>query len=143
MYVYPFHSFSTPLAHNSSDTYFRIFPKDAFQTKLLVSLVFSLEIVQSVCGLVDGFRTFGSHWGDPSELKKIGLNWLSVIGLGAISESSPKFYASLSDILMHSTVALVVQSFYAWRLWMLSRRICLPVAIILVTFSAHVPSLVT
>ena len=77
---------STPFA----DTYFRNFPKDALRIKLLVSLIFSLEIVQSVLGLVDGFRIFGSHWGDPSEFTKLGLGWLSVIGLGAIGESSSK-----------------------------------------------------
>jgi hypothetical protein len=70
------------------DTYFRIFPKDTLRTKLLVSLVFSLGIVQSICNLVDGFRLFGSHRGDPSELTKLGLSWLSVIGLGAVGESS-------------------------------------------------------
>jgi hypothetical protein len=75
---------STPFV----DTYFRNFPKDTLQTKLLVSLIFSLEIVQSICGLVDGFKMFGSHWGDPSEPTKLGLSFLSMIGLGAISESS-------------------------------------------------------
>ena len=90
----------SPLARRSScltpffciaDTYFRVFPKDTLRIKLLVSLIFALGIVQSICNLVDGFRLFGSHWGDPSELTRLGLTWLTVIGLGAIGESSSKF----------------------------------------------------
>jgi hypothetical protein len=73
---------STPFA----DIYFRNFPKDALPIKLLVSLIISFEILQSILSLVDGFRVFGSNWGDPNELTNLGLGWLSVVGLSAISE---------------------------------------------------------
>ena len=48
----------------------------------------------------------------------------------------------LAYTLMRSTVALVVQWFYAWRLWVISGHICLPVVIILVTSFSPRPKLV-
>jgi hypothetical protein len=84
-----------------ADTYFRVFPKDTLRIKLLVSLVFSLGIVQSICALADGFRLFVSHWGDPSEITRLGLSWLSVVGLGAIGESPYLFRVVLVLCFSH------------------------------------------
>ena len=86
-------------------SYFRVFSKDALRIKLVVYLVFSLEIAQSICTLVGGFRLFALHWGDPTELNENDLDWLSVIGLGAIGEScfNCRRYTVVSYTFMQST----------------------------------------
>jgi hypothetical protein len=68
-----------------------------------VYAVFFLEIVQTVLGGVDLFYWFASGYGD--------LNHLN----------DP--YASTFDIpILGSMVSLIVQVFYAYRVWVLSNK---------------------
>ncbi|KAF7344690.1 putative Transmembrane protein [Mycena venus] len=97
-------------------TYFTAFPEDRRITKWLVGAVFFMEVVQSCLSLVDGFRWFGSQWGDMDELNNVGMTWFSTV-------------------IWSPFMAMFVQIFYAWRMWILSRRITFPVIVILLAIS--------
>ncbi|KAH9981990.1 hypothetical protein BJV77DRAFT_335231 [Russula vinacea] len=79
------------------------FPNDKKPLKLLVYTVFLLETVQTaLCG-ADLFYWFGSGYGDVTHL------------------GSP--FASAFDIpIIESMVSLIVQYFYAYRVWVLSNK---------------------
>jgi hypothetical protein len=122
-----------------SVNYFQAFPDDKRSMKTLVVTIFLMEIAQSCLVLADGFRWFGSHWGDIDELDKIGMTWLSLVIWGPLSMSTFPSLSSLSPMIGFS-VALIVQTFYAWRIWILSKRVFFPAIILLVCLvhSMHV-----
>jgi hypothetical protein len=90
-----------------------------------------MEIAQSCLALSDGFRWFGNHWGDLNELKKVGITWFSVVVWGPFSMSISASRL-LADKRPSFSVALIVQTFYAWRIRVLSKRVFFPAIILLV-----------
>ncbi|KAK7038424.1 hypothetical protein R3P38DRAFT_544389 [Favolaschia claudopus] len=77
--------------------YFLAFPRDRWQNKFIVLFVFCAEIIETFGDSRDAIVIFGSHWGDPDSLDKVGLAWFSVPVIG-------------------STIAFVGQVFFAWRI---------------------------
>lgn len=57
--------------------------------KAIVASTYTLEILQVVMSIRDGFRNFGTGWGNMEELDSVGTLWFSVPVLGSISESCP------------------------------------------------------
>jgi hypothetical protein len=86
-------------------TYFQLFHNDKPTFKLLVTLIYVMEVIQTILTMVDAFRWFGSGWGDFEELNKLGMSWFSLVIWGPIS----KYHFSLvlaqyCDLSIHSCV---------------------------------------
>ena len=86
-------------------TYFQLFHNDKPTFKLLVALVYVMEVIQTILTMVDAFRWFGSRWGDFEELNKLGMSWFSLVIWGPMS----KYHCSLvigqyHDLNIHSCV---------------------------------------
>lgn len=79
------------------------FPRDPWLHKAIVGFVYLLEILQISLAARDAFRDYGSGWGDINGLGEVGWMWFSVPIMSAI-------------------ISLTAQTFYAWRIWVLSSK---------------------
>ena len=68
--------------------------------KLIVSLLYPLEILQLVVSTHDAFRMFSSGWGDLTQVNDIGLLWFSVAMMDVLRKH---FAVSLSVKKSHIT----------------------------------------
>ena len=76
-------------------------------------LAYIIETAQVVLATNDAFRQFASGWGDFSELNNMGLEWLTIkISTGLI--------------------AILTQTFYAWRIYVLGGNIWLSLTVAIV-----------
>ncbi|KAJ3520028.1 hypothetical protein NM688_g9218 [Phlebia brevispora] len=96
-----------------SDIYYIAFPKDRTLPKVIVSVVYILELAQTVLSTRDSFRNFGTGWGNIVDLNTVGWLWFSVPVLGSI-------------------ICCIGQLFYAWRIWILSHKSYMTVVIVLI-----------
>jgi len=87
------------------------FPRDSWKLKALVYVVFSLDIFQSVAVAILCWHTLVSGWGRPSALLFPGWTFSAVPAASGI-------------------VALFVQTFYAWRIYLLGHWRSIPGVII-------------
>ncbi|KAJ6493055.1 hypothetical protein C8R45DRAFT_1212551 [Mycena sanguinolenta] len=94
--------------------YYLAFPKDRRLSKLVVAFVVLAEILQTLVNSRDTLRILGSGWGNPQVLNDVGLAWFSVPVLGAL-------------------IASVGQIFFAWRIYIISKRLYVPILIAQVT----------
>ncbi|KAJ6546311.1 hypothetical protein B0H10DRAFT_2447623 [Mycena sp. CBHHK59/15] len=104
--------------------YYQAFPNDRWFTKCLVYTVYSIQVVQIVMTTIDAFRIFGYGFRDVSALTKVNFSWFSVpviIGL----------------------VSFIVQSFYAFRIYVLSRSRIIPVLIVGASLAISVNAFIT
>ncbi|KAJ7779781.1 hypothetical protein B0H16DRAFT_1405392 [Mycena metata] len=92
--------------------YYQAFPNDRVFIKGLVYTVYCISLIQVIFTTIDAFNTFGYGFGDLSALETAEFGWLVAPVFGGI-------------------VALVVQSFYAFRLYQLSRSWIIPSGIAL------------
>jgi len=83
--------------------YWTAFPSDQWHTKLLVYTLFVLDTLQSILLARDGFSIFAEGFGNLERLNEIGLVWFTVPILAAL-------------------VSLIVECFFAYRIWVLSGR---------------------
>ncbi|KAK0220014.1 hypothetical protein IW262DRAFT_1554594 [Armillaria fumosa] len=72
--------------------YYFAFPKDRQWTKCFVLFIYSIELLQTFLATRDAFRTFASHWGDKTDLDRLGLLWLSVPVMGSIISCTAHFF---------------------------------------------------
>ncbi|KAJ3486712.1 hypothetical protein NLI96_g4049 [Meripilus lineatus] len=91
--------------------YYLSFPRDRLLPKLIVATTYTLEVLQLVLATRDAFRNYGRAWGNMIELDKVGWQWFSVVTMGAV-------------------VAAMSQSFYAWRIWVLSHKVHVPLVVL-------------
>lgn len=71
-----------------SDLYYLAFPRDkVVPTKILVYFIFIYEIVQTCLLMRDGFREFGTDWGNYNILNEVGWTWLTIPMMTGISAS--------------------------------------------------------
>ncbi|KAJ7032196.1 hypothetical protein C8F04DRAFT_1396785 [Mycena alexandri] len=87
--------------------YYQAFPNDRVFTKGLVYTVYCISLLQVIFETIDAFNTFGYRFGDPSALATTEFAWLV----------APVF---------QGIVACIVQSFYAYRLYQLSKSRVVP-----------------
>ncbi|KAJ6580021.1 hypothetical protein DFH09DRAFT_324494 [Mycena vulgaris] len=99
--------------------YYQAFPNDRSFNKCLVYTVYLLELAQTILVTQDAFIKFGYGFGDVSTLTDIQMGWLSIP-------------------IMSALVALIGQSFYAYRVHVLSRSLLIPVLIIVVSIDGSV-----
>ncbi|KAJ7266096.1 hypothetical protein C8J57DRAFT_1329386 [Mycena rebaudengoi] len=94
--------------------YFLAFPKDLLSNKSVVLFIFLAEILQTLGDSRDTIVAFGSGWGNPDSLDKVGWAWFSVPIIG-------------------STIASVGQLFFAWRISIIGHTLYIPVLIAAIT----------
>ncbi|KAJ6537420.1 hypothetical protein DFH09DRAFT_1369158 [Mycena vulgaris] len=104
--------------------YYEAFPKDRLATKCLVYTVYVFALVQTIIITHDTFGTFGYGFGDLSALMAPHLEWLTVPIMGGL-------------------VALIGQSFYAYRVYVLSRHWSIPVLIVVISLISCVGGFLT
>ncbi|KAJ6580110.1 hypothetical protein DFH09DRAFT_1444531 [Mycena vulgaris] len=90
--------------------YYEAFPVDRPVTKCLVYILFTIDVVQTILITHDAFATFGYGFDDVSAVTKLRLDWLTIPIFGGL-------------------VAFIGQSFYAYRIYMLSKSWLIPVLI--------------
>ncbi|KAJ7467547.1 hypothetical protein FB451DRAFT_1040083, partial [Mycena latifolia] len=98
--------------------YYQAFPKDRLPTKCLVYSVYTIELVATIMITHDAFETFGYGFGNVSTPSKITLGWLDIPIMGGL-------------------VAFMGQSFYAYRLYVLSESRLVPMLIVVVSLHSH------
>ncbi|KAF9010317.1 hypothetical protein BDZ89DRAFT_1078223 [Hymenopellis radicata] len=89
------------------------FAHDRAALKILVWTLFFLETVFTVFMTIAAWNTFGSHWGVPEAILFLDWSWIPLPPLS-------------------SFMAGMAQTFYAWRIYSLTRSFWLPVIIELV-----------
>ncbi|KAJ7499283.1 hypothetical protein FB451DRAFT_1428674 [Mycena latifolia] len=94
--------------------YFTAFPKDRPYSKILVLLVFVLEILATLANTRDTIRIFGAGWGNMDILDEVGWAWFSTPIIGSIS-------------------AAVGQGFFARRIYIIGQNVYIPALIIALT----------
>ncbi|KAF9015911.1 hypothetical protein BDZ89DRAFT_1166045 [Hymenopellis radicata] len=103
--------------------YYEAFPKDRLFTKCLVYGTYTLELVQTILVAHDAFAVFGSGFGDLQALTDVHLFWFSVP-------------------VMSGVVAFVGQSFYAYRIHVLSKTYVVPVLIVIIALTSSIAAFV-
>ncbi|KAJ7908197.1 hypothetical protein B0H13DRAFT_2331600 [Mycena leptocephala] len=99
--------------------YYEAFPNDRLVNKWLVYTVYALELVQTILITHGFFAIFGFGFADPAALLNVDFGWLAIP-------------------IMSGLVALVWQSFSAYRVYLLSKSPFIPVFIIAVAVSSSV-----
>ncbi|KAJ7435454.1 hypothetical protein FB451DRAFT_1418196 [Mycena latifolia] len=104
--------------------YYDAFPNDRLSTKCLVYTVYAIELVEAVLITQDAFAIFGYGFGDFTELTNIHLMWLDVPVTSGL-------------------VAFIGQSFYAYRVYVLSQSWIIPVLILVVSLISSIGAFFT
>jgi len=104
--------------------YYQAFPNDRWFTKCLVYTVYALQLAETVATGVDAFSVFGYGFGDFGTLTRIDV-------------------ASFISPLITAIISLIVQSFYAYRLYRFSGSRVLPVIIVAGALTVSISAFVT
>ncbi|KAJ7444802.1 hypothetical protein B0H11DRAFT_2341875 [Mycena galericulata] len=99
--------------------YYQAFPNDQLVNKCLVYSVYVLEFIQTMLVTYAAFETFGYRFGDLSALGDVRFEWFSVP-------------------VMSGLVAFIGQSFYAYRLYLLSKSRYLPLFIVAIALMSSI-----
>ncbi|RDX41806.1 hypothetical protein OH76DRAFT_1489198 [Lentinus brumalis] len=105
-----------PLIDAPSDFYHLTFREDQRAIRFLVYGLFVLDVIQTCLVTADAFHWFVFGFGDMNRLNDTFLNSWDVPFLDAI-------------------IATIVQTFYCWRIWILTRSLVFPVIIFLVSLT--------
>ncbi|KAJ7473515.1 hypothetical protein FB451DRAFT_1249435 [Mycena latifolia] len=104
--------------------YYQAFPNDRPSTKCLVYIVYVIELVQTILLTHDLFKVFGYNYGNLLTLTKIYFDWLTVP-------------------VMSGLVAFIGQSFYAYRVYVLSKSWYIPCFIVIISLTSSVGAFIT
>ncbi|KAJ7113858.1 hypothetical protein C8R44DRAFT_795875 [Mycena epipterygia] len=104
--------------------YYQAFPNDRTFTKCLVYTVSVIEFVQTILLTYDIFMVFGYRFGDFSALTKIYFDWLTIPMLSGL-------------------VLFIGQSFYAFRMSVLSKSRIIPWLIVVISLASSVGAFIT
>ncbi|KAJ6580137.1 hypothetical protein DFH09DRAFT_1310081 [Mycena vulgaris] len=104
--------------------YYQAFPNDRLITKSLVYILFTIDFVQTILITHDAFATFGYGFGDVSAVTKLRLIWLTIP-------------------VMDGIVAFIGQSFYAYRIYGLSKSWFIPVFIVTLSLMSAVAAFIS
>lgn len=118
--LYPLVLTSHSRLHNI-DYYYIAFPNDRLYCKILVYGVFLLESLQTVVITHDAFASFGAGFGSFKALDDIQFTCLSIPILSGIGKFIQGLISSRLLIPLYGTVGCVVQMYYAYRIYILSR----------------------
>ncbi|KAJ7122067.1 hypothetical protein C8R44DRAFT_785585 [Mycena epipterygia] len=104
--------------------YYQAFPNDRPFTKCLVYTVYAIEFVRTILLTYDIFMVFGYRFGDFSALTKIYLDWLTIPMLSGL-------------------VSFIGQSFYAFRVSVLSKSRIIPWLIVVISLASSIGAFIT
>ncbi|KAK0486415.1 hypothetical protein IW261DRAFT_1559816 [Armillaria novae-zelandiae] len=104
--------------------YYLAFPNDRKITKYIVYGIYIIEFVLTILITHDAFKIFGYGFGDSDALTDGDFNYLVIPIMGGIAAS-------------------VVQAFYAYRIFILSRSRIIPAFIICVSLTSFVAAVIT
>ncbi|KAJ7626911.1 hypothetical protein FB45DRAFT_1029289 [Roridomyces roridus] len=93
--------------------YHLAFSQDRWMTKAFVYAIYVLDLVMTGTFVYDGFILYGSGFGDFTGATKIRVGWYMGLILGGF-------------------VALATQSFYAYRIFILSKSRLIPILIVII-----------
>ncbi|KAJ7604443.1 hypothetical protein DFH06DRAFT_314711 [Mycena polygramma] len=99
--------------------YYQAFPNDRLFNKCLVYTIYAIEFVQTMLMTDAAFSSFAYGFGDVSALDDVHFEWLTVP-------------------VMSGIVAFIGQSFYAYRLYKLSKSRWLPLLIVVISLTSTV-----
>ncbi|KAJ6580128.1 hypothetical protein DFH09DRAFT_979386, partial [Mycena vulgaris] len=99
--------------------YYQAFPNDRLLTKSLIYILFTIDVVQTILITHDAFATFGYGFGDVSAVTKLRFDWLTIPIIGGL-------------------VAFIGQSFYAYRIYVLSKSWFIPMFIVTLSLTSAV-----
>ncbi|KAJ7633622.1 hypothetical protein DFH06DRAFT_1222376 [Mycena polygramma] len=102
--------------------YYQAFPNDRLTTKSLVYCVYTIELLAIVLQTHDAFETFGYGFNNILAATTIKLGWLDIPVISGV-------------------VALMGQSFYAYRVHVLSKSWILPAVILVVALTSSLGAL--
>ncbi|KAK0183642.1 hypothetical protein F5146DRAFT_1148914 [Armillaria mellea] len=103
--------------------YYLAFPNDRKFVKYLVYGIYILEFAQTILVAHDAFAVFGYGFGDLEALEGAHFNWLSVP-------------------IMVAIVAFLGQSFYAYRIFILSKSRIVPALVICTSLTSSVIAII-
>ncbi|KAF9463574.1 hypothetical protein BDZ94DRAFT_604718 [Collybia nuda] len=104
--------------------YYEAFPTDKLIYKLLVYGVYCAELVQTILVTQDAFDIFGYGFGDIKSATDLHHDWFTVP-------------------IMSGLVALAGQTFYAYRILILSKSRKIPLLIVAISFTSTVGGIVS
>jgi len=94
--------------------FYASFPRDARHTKALVYGLFVIDTISIACSTYSGYWIFVQNWGQRSVFNHLGWSWATVPASSGL-------------------VALIVQIFFAHRIWSISKNWWMPVFIVLLS----------
>ncbi|KAJ7648109.1 hypothetical protein FB45DRAFT_1020318 [Roridomyces roridus] len=100
-----------------ADFYYQAFPGDRLWVKSLVYTICALELAMTMTIIHSGFAQFGYGFANPSSISKVPIAWVMVPIVGAL-------------------VGFAAQSFYAYRIHVLSGAILIPGIIIAISLTS-------
>ncbi|KAJ7258546.1 hypothetical protein C8J57DRAFT_1720691 [Mycena rebaudengoi] len=106
-----------------ADLYFEAFPNDRLFNKYLVYGIYIVELAQTIFVTYDAFTNFGSGFGNFEALTNMHFHWLTVP-------------------LMSGLVAFVGQSFYAYRIHIVSKSWAIPILVVAVALTSTVGAII-
>ncbi|KAJ7734355.1 hypothetical protein DFH07DRAFT_967675 [Mycena maculata] len=104
--------------------YYDAFPNDRLFNKALVYTVYLLELVMTILITHDAFMIFGSGFSNLSSLTEVHFDWLAVPIMGGL-------------------VALIGQTFYSYRVYVVSKSLLIPCVIVIISLTSSVGALIT
>ncbi|KAF8192883.1 hypothetical protein K438DRAFT_1969997 [Mycena galopus ATCC 62051] len=104
--------------------YHENFQHDRAPVKLLVYVVALLDVLQTVMMTADAF-----HW--------------FVYGFDSLIASDQSFLNSWDVPVLDSIIALIVQAFYCWRIYILRKGLVIPLAVLLVSLTQFAAGIAT
>ena len=105
----------------AKDWYYLAFPRDTWQVKTVVTLVFLVETAQTIIITNDGFNVFARGFGNAMMLNKVQNEWIAILLFSAIGEYLCNMPPRLRTEKKEYAVSCSVQIFYAYRIYLLSR----------------------
>ncbi|KAJ7511210.1 hypothetical protein B0H11DRAFT_1954377, partial [Mycena galericulata] len=103
--------------------YYQAFPKDRLFVKIPVYTVYMIEFVTTILIIRDAFERFGYGFTDTAALVKINLTWFT-------------------SIVVPGLVAFFTQSFYAYRIYVLSKSRLIPFLIAAIAATSSITSFI-
>ncbi|KAK0480964.1 hypothetical protein EDD18DRAFT_806385 [Armillaria luteobubalina] len=104
--------------------YYLAFPNDRRFTKYIVYGIYVIEFAQAILVAHDAFVMYGYGFGNMDALTRINLFWLA-------------------GPVMSAVAACVVQVFYAYRIFLVSKSRIIPISIVCVSLTSTVAATIT
>ncbi|KAJ7113797.1 hypothetical protein C8R44DRAFT_984473 [Mycena epipterygia] len=121
--------------------YYQAFPNDRSRTKCLVYTVYAIESVQTILLTYDAFMVFGNGFGDLATLTKVYFDWMTVPVMSGLGSLSKAHWIVIN--LVPNIVAFIGQSFYAYRIHVLSKSWFIPWLIVAISLTSSVGAFIT